>query len=218
MRRLNPAVGVPRWSAGRERHCLSVIHELRSASYGKACIPIETGCEFQCLVRHSPMTTSSNVMPPDHAVDGRPASRRPASGRPASRRPASRRPASRRGGHPGSNRYNEPLRKRPDPLDSPGTYKPGLVAPRGRRLARVAWIRRPAVRQGARSPARLPHTTESCCTGCQTPPSHVQHARRAQRLTSKAAVAAYHPPPQKTTCRDRAVCEPGDLGQSGWFS
>ena len=87
--------------------------------------------------------------------------------------------------------------ERPDPLDSPGTHKPGLVAPRGRRLARVAWIRRPAVRQGARSPTRLPHTTESCCTGCQTPPSLVWHTRRAQWLTSKVAAVRITPPPPK---------------------
>ena len=165
--------------------------------------------------------------PPSHAQPTRRARRRPRGHAPRPRRLARRSPldcssrqccqlTSKRSVHD-----PEPFERaveRPDPLDSPGMHKPGLVAPPAARPSPRSSRLDPLPGSGARSPARLPHTTESCCVGCQSPPSHAQHARRAQWLTSKVAVAAYHPPPQRPTCRDRSVCEPGAQGPSGRLS
>ena len=148
------------------------------------------------------------IRPPSHAQPTRRARRRPRGHAPRPRRLARRSPldcSSRQRCQLTSKRSvhdPEPFERaveRPDPLDSPGTHKPGLVAPRGRRLARVAWIRRPAVRQGARSPARLPHTTESCCMWCQSP-TQSRPARSARATANfQSGGRCLSPPPQNPT-------------------
>eukprot|EP00964_Phaeocystis_antarctica_P017974 scaffold9982_cov63-Phaeocystis_antarctica.AAC.2 len=51
--------------------------------------------------------------------------------------------------------------ERPDPLDSPGTHKPGLVAPPAARPSPRSSRLDPLPGSGARSPAGGPHTNES---------------------------------------------------------
>ena len=75
----------------------------------------------------------------------------------------------------------------------------GPCSPHGRRLARVAWIRRPA--RGGRPPAGLPNTTGYGCAGYQSPPSYDQHARRAHSGRAGAARRAWGWHPADSTRR-----------------